>query len=77
MNKEVFNVYEIKTPTGTELVATRHVADPIPPFGVIRELGHVDGVSTEADAVRVAQQVEEITKRFGHTPGRYPVNTIV
>lgn len=77
MHKEVFNVYEIKTPAGPELVATRHVADLIPPLGVIRELGHVYGVSTEADAVRVARQVEEITKRFGHKLGRYPINTIV
>lgn len=77
MHKEVFNVYEIETPAGPELVATRHVTAPIPPLGVIRELGHVHGVSTEADAVRVARQVEEITKRFGYNPGRYPINTIV
>ena len=77
MHKEVFNVYEIETSAGPELVASRDVADPIPPLGVIRELGHVHGVSTEADAVRVARQVDEMTKRFGHKPGQYLINTIV
>lgn len=77
MHKEVFKVYEVTTTAGPELVATRHVIDLIPPLGVIRELGLVCGVSSESEAVRVARQVEELTKRFGQSKSRYPVNTII
>ncbi len=79
-NKDVRNtfvVYEIETANGLQLIATSHSSDQVPPTGVVRALGHVQGVTTEADAVRVARQADEICNRFGHTDKPIHVNTTI
>ena len=76
IHREVgFDVYEVQTSDGAELIATRHVPDLVPPLGVTRELGIVFGVTCEADAVRIARQVEEISTRFGPQADRIVMNT--
>lgn len=75
--KSGFDVYEVKTKDGSDFIATKHVTDPIPPLGVTRELGLVLGVTCEADAVRIARQVEEISKRLGPRADRLVMNTLI
>ena len=79
-NKDVRNtfvVYEIETTSGLQLIATSHTSDQVPPPGVVSTLGHIHGVKTEADAVRVARQVSEICNRLGHKAKPIPVNTTI
>lgn len=52
-----FDVYEVRTHDGLELVATRRVSNPVPPIGSLRMLGRISGAATEADAVRIARKI--------------------
>ncbi len=75
--KPGFDVYEVQTSNGPQLIATEHVPDPVPPLGVTRQLGLVLGAKCEADAVRIAQQVEEISNRFGRGADQIVLNTLI
>ena len=63
METSAFVVYEIRTPTGLNLIASREVRDQIPPPGATREVGRVLGASSEAQAVRVAEQADYFTEQ--------------
>ncbi len=75
--KSGFDVYEVQTSEGPEFIATKHVSDPVPPLGVTRQLGLVLGVKCEADAVRIARQVEEISNRLGPRADQIVLNTLI